>query len=474
MSFSYSKLLSPCTDVVKEKSSSYHFLTERHIQAVWFEQKYFKNLCTIDGEPIRILSPGLWNSEAGPDFLKAHLAIGNREYHGDIEIHLHNGNWYDHHHEKDPRYNNVTLHLFFWHSQNPQAIVKENGKIAILASLENSLTVPIARLLQLIDLDLYPYKRHKGSGKCSQTIFNKLEEEDLTTFFISAAHWRLEQKKKYLQSRFLTPSLQLASGIAMALGYKNNAEAFVELFASLLPFRDLPEIELLSLGLGTCGFFEEKFQIKWHESDYYKNLLNMWKSIQHQATHQANLQLDHIRPLNHPVRRIVYLTKLLQDSNLEKKWSHIIELWDHPPSKINQLKEQLLSSIPMYEDPYWNSHYTFETEEKSSFLTLMGNDLKNTILVNTLLPLLHSEIQQRGSKDEWERFQLLFSSLNSQKTGKIKYLMHRFFGDHSPQELVKRSDFEQGAYQLHRDFCLHYEASCEGCPFIDRYRLLHD
>src|ERR1700761_5455772 len=71
---------------IAENVVPYPFLRERHLQAMWLEQKYFKNLTTTEGEAIIVLSPGIWNSEGGPDFLKAHLKIGHREIRGDVEL----------------------------------------------------------------------------------------------------------------------------------------------------------------------------------------------------------------------------------------------------------------------------------------------------------------------------------------------------------------------------------------------------
>src|SRR5437868_5565612 len=110
----YKSLLSTIPIYVEEKANGYHFFTERHLQAVWLEQKYFKNLRAVSGEEIRVISPGIWNAEAGPDFLKAHLRIGNCDYKGDIEIHLAESGWYQHRHHEDPRYNNVVFHLSLW------------------------------------------------------------------------------------------------------------------------------------------------------------------------------------------------------------------------------------------------------------------------------------------------------------------------------------------------------------------------
>ena len=115
----YTQIIANLPQAASETGNEYHLLTERHIQAVWFEQKYFKNLRTSTNEPIEIISPGIWNAEAGPDFRKAHLKIGGREIQGDIEIHLMDEFWYQHQHHLDDRYNQVVLHVSLWQPQTP-------------------------------------------------------------------------------------------------------------------------------------------------------------------------------------------------------------------------------------------------------------------------------------------------------------------------------------------------------------------
>jgi hypothetical protein len=63
-------------------------ITERHLQALWWEQNYFKPLFTSNGQSLTIISPGQWNVKGGPDFRKAHLRLDNTDIKGDIEIHL--------------------------------------------------------------------------------------------------------------------------------------------------------------------------------------------------------------------------------------------------------------------------------------------------------------------------------------------------------------------------------------------------
>ena len=46
---------------------------------------------------------GIWNASAGPDFLHAHIRMGNREFRGDVEVHLEQEGWKQHGHDGDPR-----------------------------------------------------------------------------------------------------------------------------------------------------------------------------------------------------------------------------------------------------------------------------------------------------------------------------------------------------------------------------------
>src|ERR1700743_2013637 len=94
----YSYIINESTDFLAETSSNYITISERHLQAMWFEQKYFSNLTTFCGKSIVVISPGLWNGEAGPDFKKAHLLIDGHEVKGDVEIHLYEEDWYNHRH----------------------------------------------------------------------------------------------------------------------------------------------------------------------------------------------------------------------------------------------------------------------------------------------------------------------------------------------------------------------------------------
>lgn len=476
MNNSYANMVSPGLQTIKESHYEYQCLTERHVQAMWFEQKYFRNLTTLQEEHIEVVSPGIWNAEAGPDFLKAHIKIGEKEYRGSVEIHLNDASWYQHHHHVDDRYNEVVLHLSLWKPKYPKAIVTHSGQEAIRTYLEDCLTLPFARILQLIDLDLYPYKKFIGSGRCAHELFRSLPESKTRVFFQEAADWRLSQKKNYLQARHSDPAFQLGAGIAMALGYKNNAEAFLELFIWLLEQQIHSEEQLLAAGMYACGFFEMAYQNKWKSSEMYQYLNSIANKLAPSITYRVKLVLNQIRPLNHPIRRLVVLSKMLSDPSFPKLYDMMTDHWNRNWQMIKDnkdlrlLRDQFLALFPTYEDSYWNRHYIFDGPTTQEVLTLMGIDLKSEILVNTFFPLLQERIMMRADPQEVQTFYNLYATIPASKTQKARYLIHRFFGDTPKGAVLNKAMMEQGAYQVHRDFCLHFEASCEGCPFVDRFK----
>jgi Protein of unknown function (DUF2851) len=471
----YEQILENEPEKVAEPTNNYYCITERHVQVMWLNQKYFSPLQTTDGLSIEVISPGIWNAEAGPDFRKAHLKIGGKDVWGDVEIHLRDNGWYQHRHHHDPLYNHVVLHISFWKSIRPKTIINEQGASIIQSYFEEALTIPEKRIIQLIDLDLYPYKKFCGSGHCADKLFNKIPEKQIKSFLRDASLWRLEKKRKHLYARVEDPRLFFCAGIAMGLGYKDNAEAFLELFQKLVLHKKLSEETLLALALHHSGFFSDHFLKKWEASAYYHQLQEQEITEGILPSEQITLRLHQIRPVNHPLRRLAYLVKMIKDPSYPQLYQRMEAHWHASwPLLITEKDllhhlEELCEMIPTYTDDYWNHHYTFESEPQEKYLPLIGQSLKTEMFVNTFLPLLYTSISTRNVTQEIDTFSKLYASVKGQPTRKAKYLQHRFFGETSKLSIFNKADIIQGAYQVHHDFCVHYEASCEGCPFIKRY-----
>ena len=87
-------------------------MTERLLQYIWQFQHFNRHeLVTVGGEPMSIFSPGLHNTNQGPDFLNARIKIGPFTWSGSVELHLRTTDWKKHAHGNDPHYSNVILHV---------------------------------------------------------------------------------------------------------------------------------------------------------------------------------------------------------------------------------------------------------------------------------------------------------------------------------------------------------------------------
>ena len=81
-----------------------HYIWEHCLWAGFAQQ-------TTDGRSVEILSVGEHNRDAGPDYSHARVRIGEREWVGNIEIHVSSSDWIKHHHHLDKAYDSVILHV---------------------------------------------------------------------------------------------------------------------------------------------------------------------------------------------------------------------------------------------------------------------------------------------------------------------------------------------------------------------------
>src|SRR3954452_2778150 len=111
-------------------------LNERTLAAVWNAQRPLRGpFWTMAGAPVAIIYRGRWMGGAGPDFQNAILQIGGGPpQRGDVELHLHSGDWYAHGHHTDPAYNNVILHVVYTLSGGGRVTPLSEARPAVTAA----------------------------------------------------------------------------------------------------------------------------------------------------------------------------------------------------------------------------------------------------------------------------------------------------------------------------------------------------
>ncbi len=87
-------------------------MQEAFIHFVWKHQYFDKaNLVATDGTMLNVITPGFYNTDAGPDFKESKVIIDELEWRGSIEIHHRSSDWMAHKHDHDTAYDNVILHV---------------------------------------------------------------------------------------------------------------------------------------------------------------------------------------------------------------------------------------------------------------------------------------------------------------------------------------------------------------------------
>ena len=96
---------------------------ERLLQAIWHHQRLRRDeLKLTDGRPVKVLHPGFWNREAGPDFHGAVVRLGDEPpQSGDVEVDLCSSGWRSHGHDRNPNFKNVLLHVV-WEGEGTTAL----------------------------------------------------------------------------------------------------------------------------------------------------------------------------------------------------------------------------------------------------------------------------------------------------------------------------------------------------------------
>ena len=343
-----------------------------------------QNLFAMTGEEIHIYRPGELNYDQGPDFLQAHIRIGELDWWGQVEIHVKTLDWFKHGHHKDPRYNATVLHVVG--ESNGRDVEREDGTI-----------IPELELGNLISPDL---QKKYESLQLAQTripcerLLRKVPQPQIEKWLDRVAEERLIQRanqmKERLQASHSDWEQVLWEELAAMIAGPANQEAFREM-AQRLPMQVIRHYsahpqKIEALMFGAMG------SLSGEKGDYYyQKLRDEWKFLQekHQleAGHPLALKFLRMRPLAFPTIRISQL-------------AHII----HQFNPLSQLLDAqffnsfLKSSIPTA--GYWEVHYQFlqAAPRKKKFL---GKDQKMVLIINTLIPLsiLYAEAHGRIELD---------------------------------------------------------------------------
>jgi len=301
---------------VREASGRYRGFayTERHLHCVWFDARLRPPvLRTREGEVVEVEDPGVWNLEAGPDFLGAVWREGpdRRRLSGDVEIHVDPRDWHRHGHHQDARYRRVRLHVtYFPGGAAPEGLPEG----ALQVSLREALSAQPAFSFENIEVAAYPLAARAVRPPCQQ-VLQAWEAPRKQAVLDAAGQERLRGKAERLRRRWdeVGPAQALYEEVMAGLGYQLNKAVFRRLaetvtVAALRPLQDRPR-EVQALLLGVSGLLPQQPDRNWDEEThrYVRAAWDSWWKVrehwQHRLIEPSCWQLRG-RPANHPLRRL--------------------------------------------------------------------------------------------------------------------------------------------------------------------------
>ncbi|UQD54909.1 DUF2851 family protein [Flavobacterium sp. K5-23] len=413
-------------------------MKEDFLHYLWKFKKFDTlNLKTSNKEEISIVNVGQYLELAGPDFFNAQITIGDQKWAGNVEIHLKSSDWYVHHHEKDPAYENVILHVVWEH--DIEIFRKNNSEIAVL------------ELKSYVDIETLTNYQSLMSPKSwifCEKLIGSVNDFTLKNWQERLFFERLERKSKsifeLLEQTNNDWEAVLFCLLAKNFGLNTNGESFYEI-AKSIPFsiirkESFEQENLEALLFGNSGLLDLD-----KEDNYFKDLKFRYFYLLHkhkmEKKHFEPLQFFKHRPDNFPTIRLSQLAGLY----------HIqLNLF----SKINTLNsvKSIYELFRVSASLYWQNHYNFDKEspKKSKKLTKSFVDL---IIINTIIPLQFAYAKSQG-KDCSENLILLLNEIAPEKNS----IIDKF---NSFNVKAKNAFDTQSLLQLKTEYCL--KSKCLEC-----------
>jgi len=343
---------------------------EDFLQYVWkFRLFDHSELLSTDGEVVEIISPGLQNTNAGPDFQDAKIRVGNTLWAGNAEVHVASSEWKKHNHETDKAYENVVLHVVY---KDDEPVYRMDGS-----------KLPTIVLFNRISQDLYN-RYHNLIFEPKQFIPCEAQIGQVDQLLIQNWLTRVLVERLQTRSKALTDALQANRGdweetfyqfLAANFGFKINALPF-ELLAKSLPQNILGKhkndpMQIEALIFGQAGFLTDDLQDEYprklkQEYDFLR------KKFKLQPIEKHLWKFLRLRPSNFPTIRLAQFAALISQSN------HLLsKVLDTRGHDVHKLFEDIKPNA------YWDTHYQFD-KPSASIPKTMGKTSVNVLLLNTL------------------------------------------------------------------------------------------
>ena len=404
---------------------------EKLMQYVWKHRLWrSEDMVTNTGKKVRVVDPGLLNTDAGPDFFNAKIEIDGHMWVGNVEMHYRATDWKRHHHDSDKAYDSVILHVV---AKDDAPVRRTNGELIPQLVLEVSPQFN-ADYASLVGATIEVPCATKIKQVPHLTIVEWVEG-----LAFERLHGKVERIHQLLDS--FNGSWEDVCYVTLArnFGFGINNDAF-ERLARRTPLRLLGKhsdsvLQIEALLFGQAGMLDAQ---KPGMDSYYNQLCTEYAFLSNKfqltPMEKESWKLFRIRPQNFPYRRIAMLAQFIEGGF--RMMNLILEA--EGEKEMRALFEVELSG-------YWTKHYTFGKPNERATATLSRSSI-DIILINTVAPLLYAYGELTGNYEMTDKAIKLLEDLRAENNSIVSHFVA--YGIDCPDALTS-----QALVQLKREYC---------------------
>ncbi len=401
------------------------------MQYVWKHRLWrSEDMVTNTGKKVRVVDPGLLNTDAGPDFFNAKIEIDGHMWVGNVEMHYRATDWKRHHHDSDKAYDSVILHVV---AKDDAPVRRTNGELIPQLVLEVSPQFN-ADYASLVGATIEVPCATKIKQVPHLTIVEWVEG-----LAFERLHGKVERIHQLLDS--FNGSWEDVCYVTLArnFGFGINNDAF-ERLARRTPLRLLGKhsdsvLQIEALLFGQAGMLDAQ---KPGMDSYYNQLCTEYAFLSNKfqltPMEKESWKLFRIRPQNFPYRRIAMLAQFIEGGF--RMMNRILEA--EGEKEMRALFEVELSG-------YWTKHYTFGKPNERATATLSRSSI-DIILINTVAPLLYAYGELTGNYEMTDKAIKLLEDLRAENNSIVSHFVA--YGIDCPDALTS-----QALVQLKREYC---------------------
>jgi hypothetical protein len=366
-------------------------MKEEFLHYLWKYNLYDpQELVDNEGNRIKVLNPGEYNRDSGPDFFNTRLKIAGIEWAGNVEIHIRASDFDNHRHNFDPAFDNVILHVV---ADNDRRVFNSKGDEVLTTGL-------------VFDPQLYEKYINLVNNPfviACQTGIGELDPLLVRHWLSSLVIERLQEKSEQIINIWSGTDNDWEEAFYRVLsryfGFRVNTEPF-EMLAAALPFKLIRKhsdnlFQIETLLFGTSGMLDEGLFREAVNDDYYLDLIKEYKVLSAKYSlrpvHGWIWKFARLRPANFPTLRISQLAAMLSVTG--GLFSRTLEARD-----INSLR----NLFEVTASGYWDDHFVFGKKSRS-YPKNVGFQATDILLINAVIPVIFVYGKTRDSREICER-----------------------------------------------------------------------